>query len=245
MTRFSERSRLRFSIEQDMQLLQEVLKQNPFENVDKWKDIHENFVNECNIPFSLRTCKDHANHLINLHLRGNLKMRPREMPEDFEKKKEVINEIIGLRNQISDIQPKRPRRQSGGWDGTNSNETIYIKQEGKANQVKQEDSDDDFYWEEENERDKQQKEREANDVDGKLRKRELALDEREITLRENQLKLEEERLELDKLEKSRRTELEEAEREAFRIVATQNQSIITSLMDSYNRRNGGSNLCIL
>lgn len=104
---------------------------------------------------------------------------------------------------------------------------------------------DDFFWEEENERDKKEKEREANDVDGKLRKQQLALEERELALREMRLKLEEERFELDKLERYRRAEMERAEREAYRKVAIQNQTIITTLMDRYNRRNGGNNLCIL
>ena len=69
MSRLSAERRLRFSVENDIQLLKWVVRQNPFENVDRWKDIHENFVNECNIPFSLRTCKDHCNHLLNLFLK--------------------------------------------------------------------------------------------------------------------------------------------------------------------------------
>lgn len=66
--------RLRFTVEQDLQLLREVIRQNPFEDVDRWTEVHENFVNECNVPFSLRTCKDHVNHLLNLHLKGALKV---------------------------------------------------------------------------------------------------------------------------------------------------------------------------
>lgn len=73
MSKFPDR-RLRFTVEQDMQLLREVIEQNPFKDVDKWREVHENFVNECNVPFSLRTCKDHANHLLNLHLKDALKM---------------------------------------------------------------------------------------------------------------------------------------------------------------------------
>jgi len=73
MSKFPDR-RLRFTVEQDMQLLLQVLKQNPFEDLDRWTEVHENFVQDCNVPFSLRTCKDHVNHLLGLHLKGALKM---------------------------------------------------------------------------------------------------------------------------------------------------------------------------
>lgn len=73
MSKFPDR-RLRFSVEQDMQLLLQVLNQNPFEDIDRWTEVHENFVQDCNVPFSLRTCKDHVNHLLGLHLKGALKM---------------------------------------------------------------------------------------------------------------------------------------------------------------------------
>lgn len=82
-------------------------------------------------------------------------------------------------------------------------------------------------------------------MDGKLKKQELLLREREIVLQEQKLKLEEEKLELDRMELNKRLEMERAEREAYRKVVLQNQTIITALMERYNRRNGGNNLCIL
>jgi len=238
MSRNADR-RLRFSVEQDMQLLKEVVKQNPFEDLDRWWEVHENFVNECNVPFSMRTCKDHANHLLNLHLKDSLKLRPRELPEDFEKKKKYLDQILEMRKNFCSENTHRRGPRSLVYEDSINEATI------KKEEPKTEDSDDDFYWEEENERDKREKEREANDVDGKLRKQELALEEREVALKEKCLKLEEERFELDRLERNRRTEMEKAEREAYRNVAMQNQTIITALMDTYNRRNGGNNLCIL
>ncbi|KAH1007127.1 stress response protein NST1 [Dendroctonus ponderosae] len=245
--------RLRFSIEQDLQLLREVIRQNPFEEVDRWTKIHENFVNECNVPFSLRTCKEHATHLLNLHLKDALKVRPRETDDDFAEKKKYLDQIVDIRRQFGlEKTSRRGSRHANSWEEEFSTSTV--KKE-LTRFVKEEDSDDDFYWDEENEREKKEKEREAKsteekerdskDVEGKLRKQALALAERKLALRTMSLKLEEEKLELDMLERTARLEMERAEREAYRQVAMHNQSIITALMDRYNRGNGGNNLCIL
>ncbi|XP_066262332.1 uncharacterized protein [Euwallacea similis] len=242
MSKFPDK-RLRFSVEQDMQLLAEVLKQNPFEDTDRWGEIHENFVQECNVPFSLRTCKDHVNHLLNLHLKRVLKVRPRETPDDFEQKKKCLDQILNMRKGIcSDYNAQKTPRPSV----TTSQIICGSMESGNdCRFIKSEDSDDDFYWDEENERDKREKEREANDLDGKLSKQELALKERELTLREQKLKLEEERLELDMMERNERAQMEKAEREAYRNVAVQNQAIVSALMDRFNGGNGGNNLYIL
>ncbi|KAL1513763.1 hypothetical protein ABEB36_003131 [Hypothenemus hampei] len=240
MSRFPDK-RLRFTVEQDMQLLLEIIRLNPFEDGDRWLEVHENFVNACNVPFSLRTCKDHASHLLNLHLKDAIKIRPRETPKEFEQKRKYLNQILELRSQCGGEVLKRGPQSSNSWEDTSNH--LLMKDESQF--IKFEDSDDDFYWEEENKRDKKEKERDAIDADGKLRKQELALEERKLFLKEKQLKLEQDRLELDKFERAKRLEMEKSEREAYENVALQNHTIITTLMDKCNRRSIGNNLCIL
>lgn len=240
MSKTPER-RLRFSVEQDMQLLGEVVRQNPFEDIDRWREVHENFVNECNVPFSLRTCKDHCNHLLNLYLKDALKARPKESPDEFAKKQKYLDQILEMRRQYSAVSTPRRGPRTSTYEDTNDDELSVKKEEIDT---RTDESDDDFFWDEENERDKREKEREANDVEGKLRKQELSLEQREATVKEQWRKLKEERIELEKMEKTRRTEIERAERDMYKKIAMQNQIIVNGLMDRYNKRNGG-NLCIL
>jgi len=241
MPRSSEK-RLRFSVEQDVMLLKEVIDINPFEDIDRWKDVHENFVNECNVPFSLRTCKDHCNHLLNLYLKDSLKVRPKETPEDFAIKQKYLEQIIEIRKQYNPVSiPRRGPRRSN-WDDTDDSPNV----KSEPTDMKSEDSDDDFFWEEENERDKKETEKVVAvvDIEAKLKQQELAIEERKLTLKEKRQKLEEEKFELNKLERTRRMEIERAERDMYRKGVMQNQLVINALLERYNKRNGG-NLCIL
>lgn len=56
--------RLRFTYEDDITLLKEVISQNPFENNERWKNININVIAVTNINFSLRAIRDHTNYLL-------------------------------------------------------------------------------------------------------------------------------------------------------------------------------------
>lgn len=60
-------SRLRFSANDDLVLLREIVHQNPFEDKNRWNDVHENVNTYCQKNFSLRSIKDHSDHLLKLY----------------------------------------------------------------------------------------------------------------------------------------------------------------------------------
>ncbi|XP_030764014.1 uncharacterized protein LOC115888417 [Sitophilus oryzae] len=243
MSRLSTERRLRFSIEQDYQLLTEILRQNPFQDVSRWKDVHENFVNECNVPFSLRTCKDHCNHLLNLYTKGSLKIRPKESPEEFLNKKSLLHDLLKLRNNNFNVDDY-PSPSTKYENITNDKYSLkmVLKKEIKQDILEMSDSDeDDFYWKE-----TEEKEEEKNmDIEEVLLKKKLELEERRLALKERRLQLEEERFELDKFERTKRMELERAERDLYIKVAMKNQEIITALTNRLVNKCNGDNLCIL
>ncbi|KAF7284389.1 hypothetical protein GWI33_022176 [Rhynchophorus ferrugineus] len=210
MSRLSTERRLRFSVEQDLQLLREVIRQNPFENVDRWKEVHENFVNKCNIPFSLRTCKDHCNHLLNLYLKESLKIRPRESRTEFAKKKKYLQEILELRKIFNaDNVASKSAKLSNSWEEKDDSLNALLKQDPDTLHSRLEDNDDDdddFYWKEDNEKE----DTDPSDIEEKLRKQELALQERKLALKEQQNQLEQEMLAFDKMEQGKRMEIESA-----------------------------------
>jgi len=57
---------LRFSNDDDLGLLREVLCHNPFENNEKWSIIHKNVLKFSNKQFSIRTIKEHVEHLLKI-----------------------------------------------------------------------------------------------------------------------------------------------------------------------------------
>lgn len=66
-----EKQRLRFNVYDDLVLLKEVLKHNPFENVWKWSEIKDTVSSVTGKDFSLRCIKDHLNLLLDIYLKDN------------------------------------------------------------------------------------------------------------------------------------------------------------------------------
>ncbi|KAL0112889.1 hypothetical protein PUN28_012266 [Cardiocondyla obscurior] len=90
--------RLRFTILDDLVLLREVAKLNPYEESDRWKTVAERVVNATQKNFSLRCVKEHVDHL--------LKIWAREGRAHFRKSgtEEQYNEKEGLLQQVQDLQ---------------------------------------------------------------------------------------------------------------------------------------------
>ena len=61
--------RLRFTILDDLILLREVSRQNPYEESDRWKTVAERVVNATQKNFSLRCVKEHVDHLLKIWTR--------------------------------------------------------------------------------------------------------------------------------------------------------------------------------
>lgn len=65
--------RLRFSSDDDIHLLKEVLTLNPFKNFENWKLIHANVVAYTRKEFTIRAIKDHLEHLVKLYIKEDYK----------------------------------------------------------------------------------------------------------------------------------------------------------------------------
>ncbi|XP_011863229.1 PREDICTED: uncharacterized protein LOC105559497 [Vollenhovia emeryi] len=97
--------RLRFTILDDLILLREVSRLNPYEESDRWKAVAERVVSATQKNFSLRCVKEHVDHLLKIWAReGRAHLRKSGTEEQY-------NEKEGLLQQIQDLQ--REFRRSG------------------------------------------------------------------------------------------------------------------------------------
>jgi len=104
--------RLRFTILDDLILLREVSRQNPYEESDRWKSVAERVVNATQKNFSLRCVKEHVDHLLKIWAReGRTHLRKSGTEEQY-------NEKEGLLQQVQDLQ--REFRRSGKGASSNA-----------------------------------------------------------------------------------------------------------------------------
>jgi hypothetical protein len=59
-------SKIRFSINDDLMLLREVLAANPFENANEWNNIKKKLIKETTKKISRRAVREHTEHLLKL-----------------------------------------------------------------------------------------------------------------------------------------------------------------------------------
>ncbi|XP_018305520.1 myotubularin-related protein DDB_G0290005-like [Mycetomoellerius zeteki] len=105
--------RLRFTILDDLILLREVSRQNPYEEGDRWKTVAERVVNATQKNFSLRCVKEHVDHLLKIWTReGRAHLKKSGTEEQY-------NEKEGLLQQIQDLQ-KEFRRSGKGSNAQKS-----------------------------------------------------------------------------------------------------------------------------
>lgn len=64
----AKQTRVRFSTEDDLGLLRQVLAENPFEDASRWRRIHEKLLETSGKSFSLRAVKDHLQNLLKLFI---------------------------------------------------------------------------------------------------------------------------------------------------------------------------------
>lgn len=60
----SKKNRLRFTSDDDLCLLREVLCHNPFDNNDNWTIVHQNIIALSGKQFSIRSVKEHVEYLL-------------------------------------------------------------------------------------------------------------------------------------------------------------------------------------
>lgn len=68
-------NRLRFTIEDDIIVLQEVVNQNSFKHRQNWKLVHENVVRRTKKNYSIRSVREHVVYLLKLYTNGSNEKR--------------------------------------------------------------------------------------------------------------------------------------------------------------------------
>lgn len=72
----NKKERLRFSTVDDLYLLRQVVRSNPFNDATQWEDIRNALVSSSEKNFSIRSVKEHVEYLLkvwNKRVRANLK----------------------------------------------------------------------------------------------------------------------------------------------------------------------------
>lgn len=65
-------NRLRYTMEDDIILLRQVITNNPYEDTRRWKLIQHNVYMYTHKNFSTRAIRDHVEHLIKLYIKNDL-----------------------------------------------------------------------------------------------------------------------------------------------------------------------------
>lgn len=97
----SKKGRVRFSIFDDIILLREVLHQNPYECDSRWSDVLESVVKITSKKFTLRSIKEHLQHLLDLWTnedRGNLRKSGTE--EQYNEKEQLLHQIKDMKREF-------------------------------------------------------------------------------------------------------------------------------------------------
>lgn len=93
--------RLRFTILEDLILLREVLRQNPYEESDRWKAVAEYVVNATQKNFSLRCIKEHVDHLLKIWAReGHAHLRKSGTEEQYNEKERLLQQVQDLQREF-------------------------------------------------------------------------------------------------------------------------------------------------
>lgn len=96
-----DKQRLRFSVSDDITLLKEVLCENPFENIEKWKCIQEKVNVGTNKTFSVRCLREHLQHLMSSFLKeDNINRKKSGTEEELTELKVILQNVIDLSNEF-------------------------------------------------------------------------------------------------------------------------------------------------
>ncbi|CAH1111658.1 unnamed protein product [Psylliodes chrysocephalus] len=100
--------RQHFSISEDLYLLREVVGLNPFEDKLRWQIILSKMVSHTQKSFTLRTIKDHVDHLIKLFQKEDRnKLRRSGTEEEYFEKEQLLQNIVDLMREFNKIAVKK------------------------------------------------------------------------------------------------------------------------------------------
>ncbi|XP_029162451.1 uncharacterized protein LOC114939348 [Nylanderia fulva] len=119
--------RLRFTILEDLILLREVLRQNPYEESDRWKAVAQHVVNATQKNFSLRCVKEHVDHLLKIWSReGHTHLRKSGTEEQYNEKERLLQQVQDLQREFRCINVQKSRAQTREVTLENISDTLEV-----------------------------------------------------------------------------------------------------------------------
>ncbi|KAK4880049.1 hypothetical protein RN001_008195 [Aquatica leii] len=94
-------ARLRFNVNDDITLLQQVIAVNPFENERRWDEVLHSVIKSSGKEFSIRSIREHIEHLLKLFVkedRANLRKSGTE--EEYLEKERLLQEVHDLQRDF-------------------------------------------------------------------------------------------------------------------------------------------------
>jgi hypothetical protein len=96
-----DRQRFRFTINDDVALLKEVLCENPFEDHNRWKNIQEKVNGATSKMFSIRCLKDHLQNLLtSFKKQDSINRKKSGKEEEYNDIKILLQNVIDLSNEF-------------------------------------------------------------------------------------------------------------------------------------------------
>lgn len=119
--------RLRFTILEDLILLREVLRQNPYEQSNRWKAVAEHVVNATQKNFSLRCVKEHVDHLLKIWAReDHAHLRKSGTEEQYNEKERLLQQVQDLQREFRCINVQKSRMQAREVTLENISDTLEV-----------------------------------------------------------------------------------------------------------------------
>ncbi|KAK7794751.1 hypothetical protein R5R35_000777 [Gryllus longicercus] len=118
----AKKGRCRFSGEEELILLREVIALNPFENRSKWAVVQERVATICGKNFSVRLVKEHTENLAKLwQKQDGVNLRKSGSEEQYMEKDQLLHEVRDLMEEFgakkkSKISTMQTEREVDSWD---------------------------------------------------------------------------------------------------------------------------------
>ncbi|KAF5279249.1 hypothetical protein FQR65_LT15454 [Abscondita terminalis] len=225
----SKSARLRFNVSDDIMLLQHVIALNPFENERRWDEVLQSVINESGKQFTLRSIKEHLDHILKLFVKEDLaNIRKSGTEEEYTEKERLLQEVVDLQKEYKPMKATKNMlcRQKGGSLLSNTSKESAPASPGYSHvstptNTRKRTSSGLL----KNITLKLLQDKQA--MDHQFKERELAILEKKTILDEKRFKLEEEKWQLEKKEREARLAIEVKEK-------TQQQAIIDLLIKNFS-----------
>ncbi|KAL1487864.1 hypothetical protein ABEB36_015514 [Hypothenemus hampei] len=138
-TKPTKNARLRFTMQNDLDILRQVLVENPFEDPSRWQSINNSINAITGKDFSVRATREHTEYLLKLFAKEDLsKLRKSGTEESYLEKERLLQEITDLKRDFcnkSILKPKLNITSKSKKEGSKTREAALVNCSNKSSLI--------------------------------------------------------------------------------------------------------------